>query len=152
MKNDLSPQKEKILFGDDSIIIRKFNGGIPGGRTLDVTDFVGDVIYAGHVIIKVTDTTKNTVTYKPMPVTPAVAADPNATPAVEAQEAKYGSLPSNGEYVGILYRSISKEQPTAAIMYDGVVNTKLLPYKMTDILTAFKTAVPHIIFEQDEEA
>lgn len=131
MKNDLSPKREKVVFGNDSVVIRKYIAGIPGGRTLDVTDFPNDNILAGHVIIKKTDGN-----YAPMPI---------------SGEA-YAELPEGASYAGVLYRSISKENPAAAIMYSGVVNSACVPFPMTDILDAFKTACPQIIFEQDEEA
>lgn len=131
MQNDLSQKKEKVVFGNDSVVIRKYVSGIPGGRTLDVSNYANDNILAGHVIIKNADGN-----YAPMPV----------------EGEAYAALPNGASYVGVLYRSISKENPAAAIMYDGVVNPEIVPYPMTDILDAFKTACPHIIFEKDEEA
>lgn len=133
MKNDISPKKETVVFGNDSVVIRKYISGISGGRTLDCADFPEDNVLAGHVIVK-----KSDGTYVPMPVA----------------DGKYAALPAGATYVGVLYRSISKENPAASIMYDGVVNgnDELLPYPMADILDAFKAACPHIIFEQDEEA
>ena len=137
MKATFDYKKDVVISGADSIVIRKYIAGIPGGRTLDCSDFPDDNILAGHVAIKKADGT-----YAPMPVTAAVSDQP----------AKYGSLPSGASYVGVIYRSVSKDNPSAAIMYSGVVNPTLLPYPMTDILAAFKAACPHIIFEQDEEA
>lgn len=149
MKNDISPNKETVVFGNDSAVIRKYISGIPGGRTLDCSDFVDDNVLAGHVIIKKADGN-----YAPMPVIAAVPATPaqGETPAVAAQPAKYGTLPAGASYVGVLYRSISKKNPAASIMYDGVVNPDLTPYPMTDILAAFKAACPNIVLEKDEEA
>lgn len=149
MKHDITAKKEQVVFGNDSVVIRKYVSGIAGGRTLDCSDFADDTVRAGHVIIKKADGK-----YAPMPVTAAVAAKPaqGETPAVPAQPAKYGTLPTDASYAGVLYRSISKENPAAAIMYDGVVNSELVPYDMTSILSAFKAACPHIIFEKDEEA
>lgn len=149
MKNDISPEKETVVFGNDSAVIRKYISGIAGGRTLDCSDFINDNIYAGHVIIK-----KSDGKYAPMPVIAAVPAKPaqGETPAVAAQPAKYGTLPTGASYVGVLYRSISKKKPAASIMTMGVVNPNLTPYPMTDILTAFKAACENISFENDEEA
>ena len=62
MLNDLTPNKQQVVFGDDSIVIQKYISGIKGGRTLDVTGFAESVIKAGHVII-----VKDGV-YAPMPV------------------------------------------------------------------------------------
>lgn len=131
MQNDITNQKEKIVFGNDSAVIRKYISGIPGGRTLDCSEFEPDNILAGHVIIKTSEGK-----YAPMPVSGE----------------KYAELPGGASYAGVLYRSIKKDKPAASIMYDGIVNPELVPYKMTEILEAFQKACPHIIFEQDEEA
>ena len=148
MKNDISPNKETVVFGNDSAVIRKYIAGIAGGRTLDCSDFADDNVLAGHVIIKKADGK-----YAPMPVTPAVPAKPaqGETPAVAAQPAKYGTLPAGASYAGVLYRSISKKNPAASIMTIGIVNPDMTPYPMTDILTAFMAACK-ITFEKDEEA
>lgn len=130
MLNDLTPNKNQIVFGDDSIVIQKYISGIKGGRTLDVTGFAEKVIKAGHVII-----VKDGV-YAPMPVSGDA----------------YAALPSGYAYAGILYRSISAAKPAASIMTWGEVNEEAIPYAMTSILSAFKTACPHIDFIKDEEA
>lgn len=133
MKNDISPNKETVVFGNDSAVIRKYIAGIAGGRTLDCSEFAEDTVRAGHVIIKKTDGK-----YAPMPVTAAVPA-------------QYDTLPVGASYAGVLYRSISKKNPAASIMTIGIVNPDMVPYPMTDILTAF-TAACKITFEKDEEA
>lgn len=143
MKNDISPVVEKIVFGNDSVVIRKCNGTVAGGRTLDVSEFEGENILAGHVIIK---TAKGN--YAPMPCQEATEAV-GETPATPRG---YKALPAGAKYVGVLYRSLSKKNPAASIMTAGVVNPDLTPYPMATILDAFKTACPHISFEQDEEA
>ena len=130
MLNDLTPNKQQVVFGDDSIVIQKYISGIKGGRTLDVTGFAASVIKAGHVII-----VKDGV-YAPMPV---------------SGEA-YAALPSGYTYAGGLYRSIPAAKPAASIMTNGEVNEEAVPYAMTAIATAFKTACPHIVFIKDEEA
>ena len=130
MLNDLSPKKNGVVFGDDSIVIQKYISGIKGGRTLDVTGFADSVIKAGHVII-VKDGT-----YAPMPVSGGV----------------YGALPEGYAYAGVLYRSILAAKPAASIMTWGEVNSVAMPYAMETILDAFKEACPHIDFIKDEEA
>lgn len=130
MLNDLTPNKQQIVFGDDSIVIQKYISGIKGGRTLDVTGFAESVIKAGHVII-----VKNGV-YAPMPVSG------NA----------YAALPEGAAYAGVLYRSIPAAKPAASIMTNGEVNSEAVPYAMASILAAFKTACPHVVFIKDEEA
>ena len=130
MLNDLTPNKNQVVFGDDSIVIQKYISGIKGGRTLDVTGFAEKVIKAGHVII-VKDGK-----YMPMPVSGTA----------------YAALPEGAAYAGILYRSILAAKPAASIMTWGEVNAVAVPYAMDSILTAFKTACPHIDFIKDEEA
>lgn len=51
----------------DNVVIVENLSSIPGGRTLDTTDFTPEVIKAGHVIIRETATGN----YKPMPATEA---------------------------------------------------------------------------------
>ena len=130
MLNDLTPNKNQMVFGDDNIVIQKYISGIKGGRTLDVTGFAENVIKAGHVII-VKDGK-----YMPMPV------NGNA----------YAALPEGAAYAGILYRSILAAKPAAPIMTWGEVNAVAVPYAMDTILAAFKAACPHIDFIKDEEA
>lgn len=130
MLNDLTPNKTQVVFGEDSVVIQKYISGIKGGRTLDVTGFADSVIKAGHVII-----VKDGV-YSPMPVSGGA----------------YSTLPSGAAYAGVLYRSIPAAKPAASIMTWGEVNAEAVPYAMTSILAAFKSACPHIDFIKDEEA
>lgn len=125
--------KEGIIFGNDSVVIVKYGHSLQGGRVLDMTGFTADVLHAGHVIIK--DANGN---YKPMPLAEGGAA--------------YAALPASHTYVGVLYRSILTKKPAASILIDGVVNEKALPYAITTIKSAFVTAVPHIVFVEDEPA
>ncbi len=124
-------KKETAIYFDDNIVIRKFIGGLEGGRTLDCTGFTG-TIRAGHVIIKLASGN-----YAPMPITASNA---------------YDSLPSGASYAGILYRSVLAESPAASIMTNGEVNPKAVPYSMTSIMSAFKAACPFIEFESDEDS
>lgn len=129
MALNLVNTKEKVVFGEDSIVVAKYGATLSGGRALDVTGFADSVIKSGHVIIKT-----NKDVYKPMPVSGSA----------------YAALPSDCSYVGILYRSILTAKPAASILIDGVVNEAALPYAITSIKSAFTAAVPHIIFVQDE--
>lgn len=128
---NLSSELETIGSGLDSVVIRNFINGIKGGRTLDTTNFTSTdtVIRAGHVIIY---DTVNEV-YRPMPISGNV----------------YGLLPESHVYAGVLYKSIKKDQPFASIMNIGSVNIKAVPFAMNSILSAFKTAVPTIVWEND---
>ena len=126
---NLVGEKEQIVFGKDSIVIRQYGHTIPGGKVLDVTGFTPKVIESGHVIIKSADGV-----YKPMPL---------------SGEA-YASLPDNHTYAGVLYRSILTAKPAASILVAGVVNEKALPFAISSIKSAFVAACPHIIFESDE--
>lgn len=126
---NLAGEKHEVVFGNDSIVIRKYGHSLAGGRVLDVTDYAKKTILAGHVII--TDGNGN---YKPMPV------DGDA----------YATLPEGYACAGVLYRSILAAKPAASILTAGVVNEKALPYAISSIKTAFVAACPHIMFESDE--
>lgn len=116
--------------GLDSVVIRRYDAGIIGGRTLDVANFPDDVIKAGHAIIHETATD----TYKPMPV----------------EAGKYSTLPGGHTYAGILVASILTSKPFAAILTVGEVNEKAVAYEFT---TAIKEAIvkvlPGIMFTHD---
>lgn len=145
MKQDLSAKKEQIVFGNDSVVIPKYISGIEGGRTLDMTGYTDKVLKAGHVII-----TDGKGTYRPMPVTPETTTGEGESAVTTL--ARYGTLPTEYSYAGVLYRSILTADPAASIMTWGKVNSEAAPYPMTTILAAFKTACPHIEFVKDEEA
>lgn len=120
---------EVVGFGLDSVVIVNYVGGIPGGRTLDVTDFAPDTIKAGHIVIR--STVDDTV-YKPMPV-------------VSGGDA-YAALPADYEYVGIVVSSVAKDVPFVGIMNDGTFNDVASPYPLTaEIKAALKAAVPTLI-------
>ena len=74
-----------------------------------------------------------------------IATDANGNTVYE-----YDSLPANHAYAGVLYRSVKKNMPLAAIMTNGEVNSEALEIPMTGILSAFQTACPHIVFIKDE--
>ncbi|WP_109437824.1 hypothetical protein [Aquimarina sp. AU119] len=118
--------KSKVTTGNDSIVIMRNLGDIPGGRTLDVTGFAPDVISAGHVIIKETSSGE----FKPMPVNGSA----------------YDALPSGHTYEGVLVASIEKSKPFAAIMDRGDVLEPASPYPPT---SAIKTALSLIKFKTE---
>lgn len=103
-------KKEKIVHGQDSVVIQKYIAGIKGGRTLNVADWTEKHIPSGTVIIK-----KSNGDFAPLNYT---TADGKNT---------YVALPEGASYVGVLYGTISKENPAAAIMTAGVVNVNLIP-------------------------
>ena len=147
MKQDISQKKSAVDFGSyDSIVIKKHITDIEGGRTLDMTGYPLDVLYAAHVIIS-TANEQNEKTYKPMPIKETANVDENGDKVYE-----YDTLPEGAVYEGVLYRSILKEKPAASILIDGVVNDKVMKIALGAIEADFKAACPHIIFNHDEEA
>lgn len=120
---------ESFGFDKDPIVIRKYIAGYQQGKVLDVTDFTGDFIRKGHVIIK----NKTTEVFKPMPVSG------NA----------YAILPSGYEYVGVACATKSVKEPFVAIMYSGEVNDAASPYNLDSIKEALKAAVPTLVFIHD---
>lgn len=135
MKQDMNLKTEKL--DNNSVLIKKFIKGIEGGRTLDVTNFTDDVIPAGTIIASVT--AGGAKTYFPLPV----------ETVRETKEVAYRALIEGEAYEGLLQNSILKTKPAAAIMTWGIVNEAVLPYA---IPSAFKTALPHIDYQKDEEA
>lgn len=120
---------ETVDTSKDGIVIKLYTDGYQGGRTLDTTGFTPTVIQAGHVIIKETATGE----FKPMPISGSA----------------YDALPAGHTYEGILAASILTAKPFAAIMTQGTVNHVAGPYTITSILSAVKTALPHIEFRAD---
>lgn len=175
---NLVNERNQVVFGKDNIVIQKFIAGIKGGRALVVTDFPKDVIEAGHVIIKLATGAYAPMplvkedAYKVKEVTTGASVKGLYTKSgssyvacgdsdvavegttyyekVEGENYIYGSLPAGAAYVGILVASISKSRPAASIMTIGQVNIAAVPFAMTSILSAFKSACPHIEFIQDE--
>lgn len=111
--------KQTISAANDCIVIRKANGYIIGGRTLDMTDFDGDVIKAGHLVIQ--SKTDESI-FKPMPVS----------------NGAYAALPEGYKYVGVVRATKPADDPRVSIVYDGEINDKACPYPFTD---AIKTAL-----------
>ncbi len=119
--SNLNRDYHEIQSGNDSIVIIKALGDIPGGRTLNVEGFTPSVIKAGHVIIAKGED------YKPMPVSGAA----------------YGTLPSGYTAVGVSKTTILTKDPRAAIVTIGQVNEAASPYPVT---SAIKTALKNIQF------
>lgn len=120
----------KEIGGFDSIIIVKDLTDIPGGVTLDVTDWAADTIPGGIVLIKVAATGA----VKPLGIT-------------GSNNDTYASLDAGEEFYGILKYSISKSQPFAAVLRAGTVNAgaaaKAVGAEITDTI---KAGLPRIDF------
>lgn len=129
---DINVQKKQIVFGEDSVIIQKFDNGIKGGRALDVSAETDDVIHAGRVIV-----TDGKGVYKPLAVT----------------SGNYAALANGESYVGVLYRSILKSEPAASIMTSGqVCEPAAVTANGAAFPADFKTACPKIELIKDENA
>ena len=96
---------------NDSIVIVKALGDIPGGRTLDMTGF-SNGIKGGHIIIKL-----STGVYAPMPVSGT----------------SYDSLPASAEYVGVARYSVNASDPRCAIVTIGQVNAAACEFDVSSI-------------------
>lgn len=131
MKQNLVTKKERL--DDNSVFLKKFIKGIEGGRTLDVTGYTKEVIPCGTVIAS--KTVGGEKTYFPLPIV----------------EDAYRALnkENNEAYEGLLVASILAEKPAAAILTWGIVNGAVLP---CPVPADFKTALPHIDYQIDEEA
>lgn len=127
---NLTTDPIEVITGNDNIVIVNHFDGIRGGRTLDVTGYAPKVIQAGHLIIKT-----SAGDYAPMPIN-------------EAGDA-YAALPEGATYAGYLVTTILTSKPFAAIMVRGTVNPKATPFDMTPIMSAVKTALPLIDYQED---
>jgi hypothetical protein len=123
--SSLSDERIIVDTDNDSIVIVHYIEGVPGGRSLDTTDFEPKVIKTGHIIIK--DEAGN---HKPMPV----SGD------------NYAALPAAHTYVGTVASSVLTSKARVGIMVRGSVNQVASPYPVTD---SIKTGLPHIRFTQD---
>lgn len=127
---DLISKERMYDDGMDAVVIRRYNAGITGGRTLDMTGFPDDVVRAGHIVIYDTETGD----FKPMPV----------------QEGAYAALPAKHEYVGIVVASKPADKPFVAIMTVGEVNDSASVYPFTDELKKeIVSVLPGIMFTHD---
>lgn len=131
MKAEVTDERRAIVFPDDDVVVPKFNGGIAGGRVLDVSEVTGDHVRAGHVII-----TDGKGAYKPL----GVSGD------------GYGAVPEEWSICGVLYRTVLTRKPWASIMTDGRLNSEAAPYKITAVEADFKAALPLVELVKDEEA
>lgn len=133
-KANLTTESQEVLTGNDSVVIRQYNGGVTGGRTLDMTGFGDSVIKAGHIVVRKLDEDDKNYNYKPLGVA----------------EGAYASLGSGEEYAGVVVASKPASEPLVGIMDDGRVNDNAMPYPITSQMrTALRTALPNLIFEHD---
>lgn len=162
MKEELN--LKTVHYEDESVVVKKHIKDIEGGRTLgfptlkpntkttdpetsdvtEVTYSLPDIIHSGHVIIKTSNGVYQPLPFKNTKVTPG---ESSSTPASDVTV--YDALPDGAAYVGLLYKYVTKERPSASILTWGIVNPTLLPCAVP---AAFLTAVPHIGYEADEEA
>lgn len=96
MKQDISQKKKGVDFSSyDSIVIKKHITDIEGGRTLDMTGYPEDVLYAAHVIIS--QVVNSEKVYKPMPIAPVTedvytaVANPTGNPSTSGYYEKSGN-------------------------------------------------------------
>jgi len=130
VKGDLNNTPIQVDTTLDSIIIKKVDHDIPGGKTLDVTGVTEEVLKAGRVIIVETATG----VHKPLGIT----------------DGAYVALPSLHTYKGILIATILTKRPFASVMLGGDVNEgAVINYDLPAIPSGAKTALTHILFTQD---
>lgn len=193
MKENISEKKQGIDFAYDSIVIKKHGSDLEGGRTLDMTGYPLNVLYAAHVIIS--QVVNSEKVYKPLPIVAQMedvyteVASPSGNPAsqgwyeesegvytetadtevasgktyytkseVEQKDEDgntvyaYGEKPAGAKYEGVLYRSILKDKPAASVMFEGIVNDKVMKFQLGTHASGFAADVKGITFKNDEEA
>lgn len=128
---NLAKEVEQFSTGLDSILIRRKGGRIIGGVVLDLSEWEENIVKGGHIIIK--KETDGITAYKPNPVA----------------DGKFSTIPSGYEYAGVLVRTVTKDDPRAAVQYDGEINDKAMPYSIDAIKAALKEAFPSLYFMHD---
>ena len=129
---DINTQDTRFVDTEiDSVVIRRKFATKPGGVTLSVvsSEYDEKVIPAGTLVIY----NATTGVYKPFPV----------------QSGVLGSLPSNFTYYGVVISTTPSNAPFVGVLINGVVNHKAMKYDITSLLSAVKTACPHIQFVAD---
>lgn len=127
----MAKENTEFGFGLDPIVIRHELDDLKGGVVLDTTGYTEEFIYAGHPVIRDTETG---LTFKPFPVA----------------DGALGTLPEGYEYVGVVIRTKPTETPIVSVMTAGEVNEKALKFPLTAaIKTAFKAAVPTVRWAHD---
>lgn len=124
-------ESEGLFTGNDGIVIVSAHDEITGGVVLDTTGWNLDYIPAGHPIIQ----DQVSGDYKPFPL-------------ASGDEA-LGTLPASHQYVGVLRASILKKKPFGSVVYHGTVNPKAMKFDPSSILSALKSACPHLYFASD---
>lgn len=130
---DLTHKQEKVVTGNDNVVMPVVYETIENGRSLDVSDFTGSHIFGGHLIIKKT----GEALYKPMPLNEGGTA--------------YGELPEGYNYAGFQYGTITKEAPLGAISARCIYVTDSAPYPIDTLLVAVKAVLPLITFKTKED-
>lgn len=120
--------KTTILDGPDAIANVKSLAGLPGGRTLTLTNYTPDYVYSGHPVIRETATGD----YKAWPLTGSA---PNFTLA---------ALPTGHTYEGTVEATVPRTNPSVGIMIMGVTNLKALRYQPGASALATMQANPFI--------
>lgn len=119
-----SLNRDSILVddGNDSKVIIRNLAAIPGGVTLDMSNWSEDDLRAGHIIKK-----DASGVYSPLGVS----------------DGDYASLEEGEAFAGVLITSILKSKPFAPVMTIGEVNAAASPYPVTDTI---KAGLPRIEF------
>lgn len=115
----------------DSVVIRRKIATKTGGATLNVNPAEYDEknIPAGHLVIY----NSSTGVYKPLGVL----------------NGALQSIPNGYTYYGVVISTTPVSKPFAGVLINGVVNYKAMKYDITSILSAVKSALPHIQFIED---
>ena len=111
-------------YGNEGIIIIRDLADVPGGRTLDVTDWPLDYIPAGTIV----GIDAQTGTPKPLGI-------------AKNSKGEYEYAPNAGETmpIGVLKATITKAEPFAAIMTMGEVNLPAVPFGVNKFLDIMAT-------------
>lgn len=122
--------KKAFSFENDPIVIRAYGKSVVNGRKLDVSDYTGEYIRKGQLILRDTEDTHSI----PMPL--------------NAEGTAYAAKPEGFEYEGVSKSTVSRKEPWVGVMYEGEVNDVASPFPLSaELLTALKTALPELAFK-----
>ena len=112
-----------------AVVILTVLDTLQGGTTLDVTGFGPKFIEAGHVIIQDASGIN-----KPLGVSGG----------------KFVALGGDDKFLGICLTTQPTSESFVGVLLQGAVNYKAMPYDITDIESAMRTALNNINFRSDK--
>lgn len=130
MSKETYGNQQAFSFENDPVVIRVFGKSIVNGRKLDVSDYTGEYIRKGQLILRDANDTHSI----PMPL--------------NANGTEYAAKPEGYNYEGVAKSTVSVKEPWVGVMYEGEVNDVASPFPLSaELLTTLKSALPELAFK-----